>query len=142
MEHVHEILEAPCTPEGLAFTVAVGHLITATAISPSGNTSEFSECFAVSACTLDDFGQTVLAQDKNTLAWTAGEDAKFVKGPVSGVSTYATTDDGTLSGATSLSIFLDNPGGGTGVYYLLRLQDCGSWQTTVGAEPDRDAELQ
>jgi titin len=120
--------------------VALGAPVTATLTSASGNTSEFSACFAAEACTFSTFPHTVLAQDVDTLAWAAPEDARFINGILSLVSTYATTGSGNVSG-TTLDISGAAPEPGSGLYYLLRLEDCGSWQTVLAAEPGRDAGL-
>jgi hypothetical protein len=66
---------------------------------------------------------------------------QWVKGEIAAVGTYATTGGGTLSGATSLDISGDEPAPATGLYYLVRLLGCGSWQSSPGAEPARDAAL-
>ncbi len=68
-------------------------------------------------------------------------DVHFVKGDLAGVTTYQTTAEGSLVGATMLDISLDEPGSGTGIYFVLKPAGCGSWQTEAGAEPDRDAAL-
>ena len=123
--------------------VSDGEMVTATASSTglSTNTSEFSECFAATCLSTAVFGQTVVAKDKNTLSWGTPDHARFVKGDLADVSSYLFTETGELPAATSLDISSDSPGSGNGSYYLIRSLACGSWQTTVGAEPDRDVEL-
>jgi parallel beta-helix repeat protein len=119
--------------------VTPGSPITMTATdTATADTSEFSACFTAEPCTFVVFDQTVLAHDRNTLGWTDPSDANWLKGPIAEVGTYATTGGGVLAGAATLDISADNPGAGTGLYYLLRPSDCGSWQTSPGAEPDRD----
>ena len=36
---------------------------------------------------------------------------------------------------------MDSPAAGGGMYYMVRELGCGSWQTALGAEPGRDADL-
>ena len=57
------------------------------------------------------------------------------------VSAYTATGDGTLLGGTSLDISADSPAVGGGLYYVVMPLGCGSWQTSPGAEPGRDAGL-
>jgi len=88
------------------------------------------------------FGQMVVAAGSNALAWPDPVDVGFVKGDLTDVATYGVTSGGAAAFATSISTFDDNPPPGTGFYYLIRLAgDCmtPSWQTTLGAEPGRDA---
>jgi hypothetical protein len=87
------------------------------------------------------FYQTLTADDAATLAWPTPADVRWVRGDLSGVSGYATLDDGILPGATSLSMAVDSPAPGSGFYYLVRPLDCGSWQTEEEAEPQRDLSL-
>ena len=68
-------------------------------------------------------------------------DVFFVRGNLASVSSYSYFDSGSMSAATSLDISGDNPGPGAGVYYVVREDPCGSWQTSSGAEPDRDNDL-
>jgi len=122
-------------------SVPVGTPITATATGPDG-TSEFSECVGTVACTVVVFPQTVFAQDEDSLAWAAPEDINAVRGPLSDVANYTTTGDPTtLIGATSFDISTDSPGPNSGMYYLVRLTGCGSWQTVLSAQPGRDGAL-
>ena len=64
-----------------------------------------------------------------------------MSGDLSLVSSYAVDVEGTLPLGTSL---VDNvvPGTNEGFYYLVK-PSCavGSWQSTLGAEPGRDAAL-
>ena len=75
------------------------------------------------------------------MTWGAPRDVHFAKGNLADVSIYATTADGPLFLATSLDISADNPLPGQGLYYVVRLLGCGSWQTPLGANPARDATL-
>jgi hypothetical protein len=108
--------------------------------APSG-TSEFSACFASTCATTTVLGQTVTAPDKDSLEWTSPTDVRFVKGNLADVNTYATTGEGVRLGATSLDISADSPAAGTGLYYIVRPELCGSWQTSPAAEPERDVML-
>ena len=125
----------------LAAPVSHGDAITATATDPANNTSEFSACFTATCNTLVVLGQTVRALNNNILQWPAPAAVRFVKGDLAAVSGYSSTGDGTLFGATTLDISVDNPGSGDGMYYLVRPLGCGSWQTTPGNEPPRDGAL-
>jgi hypothetical protein len=87
------------------------------------------------------FGQTVRAQSPQALVWPAAADVAYVRGSLANVSSYATTEVGSLLASSALGIAGDTPGAGAGVYYLVRPLACGSWQTTLGAEPARDAAL-
>ena len=125
----------------LAQPVSNGDAITATANDPQNNTSEFSLCVTASCSTLVVFGSTVLAADKDNLVWSGAQAVRFVRGPLAAVSTYTTTSDGELLGASGLDISGDDPGPGSGFYYLVRPLGCGSWQSSPGVEPGRDAAL-
>jgi hypothetical protein len=89
------------------------------------------------------FGQTVLAAGVDTFSWVLPTDTRFVRGDLTALSAYAFDLTGDLAGATS---FTDAslPAPGSGFYYLFRpAGSClvGSWQTSPGAEPGRDAVL-
>ncbi len=87
------------------------------------------------------FGQDVVAEDSQTFSWPVAAEVVFVKGNLANVSTY------TVDLVDSI-VLTDNltdssePASGAGFYYLVR-PDCvvGSWQTTLGAEPERDLAL-
>jgi hypothetical protein len=88
------------------------------------------------------FGQTVSAQDQSSFSWPNPVDVAFVKGPLADVGTYGVSGGGAASQATSISSADDNPAASEGLYYLVRLAgECStsSWQTSLGAEPGRDA---
>lgn len=101
----------------------------------------FSECFTATCGNRVVFSQTITAQDKDTLAWGAAEDVRWAKGDLVVVSTYTALDDGALLASTSLDISADMPAAGDGFYYVVMPLGCGSWQTSAGAEPGRDAGL-
>ena len=87
------------------------------------------------------FGQDVVAKNSQTFSWPVAADVVFVKGNLANVSTY-TVD---LVDSVALTNDLTDaavPATGTGFYYLVR-PDCllGSWQTSLGAEPERDLAL-
>jgi hypothetical protein len=127
----------------LPVAVGDGEAVTASATTNglSKNTSEFSACVgAVCQQTLP-MAQTVEAQDRNTFIWSPAADVRFVKGNLADVGTYSTVGGGWALNATSMDTSLDDPAPGNGLFYLLRPLGCGSWQTTPGAEPARDAAL-
>jgi len=102
--------------------------------------SEFSACVTADCVGAAEMDQTIVASDKNRLTWPDPSDVRYVKGDLPLVGSYATIEEGVLLAATTLDISADNPATGDGLYYLVRPEGCGSWQT-VGAEPDRDATL-
>jgi len=88
------------------------------------------------------FGDTLVPPDATALIWTTPADVDFVRGDLTAVGSYSTSDSGTLVGATLLDVSSDAPAPGGGLYYLVRYAaGCGSWQTTSGAEPSRDVAL-
>jgi len=107
----------------------------------SGSSSEFSPCISATCATTWEFGQQIEAQDPNTFRWESRADVRYVKGRLAEVSTYGTVGRGWLQNARTLDVSLDQPQPGTGLYYLMRGLACGSWQTLVGDEPERDAAL-
>jgi hypothetical protein len=88
------------------------------------------------------FDQTLLATSATVLGWGAASDVEFVRGDLDAASAYVVSGGGTLAGATGLDLSADDPAAGSGLFYLVRFGGtCGSWQTTPGAEPARDAAL-
>ncbi len=87
------------------------------------------------------FPHPVLATSKSRFSWATHVDVKYVRGDLDLVSTYAFDVSGALA-ATRSHIDPAIPTAGGRWYYLYR-PDCpaGSWQTTAGAEPARDAAL-
>ena len=122
----------------LPAAVGDGEAVTSTATDNFGTTSEFSACFSAVCSSTVVFGQTVLAQDTSTLSWSLPEDVRYAKGTLADVGSYSTTGGGPLFAATSLDISIDAPAPNSGLYYAIRPLACGSWQTTPGAEPQRD----
>ena len=124
----------------LPVRIAAGEAISATATDPTGSTSEFSACSSAAPCSpLEAFGEAILAAaDGNSLFWTTPANVRFTKGELAAVGSYAPTGGGPLVAATSIDVSADAPGPGTGLWYLVRPEPCGSWQTALGAEPGRD----
>ncbi len=87
------------------------------------------------------FGQDVVAEDSQTFSWRVAADVVYVKGDLASVSTY-TVDLVDSVALTNQLTDLSEPVSGAGFYYLVR-PDCvvGSWQTSLGAEPERDLAL-
>jgi hypothetical protein len=87
------------------------------------------------------FGQAVVAEDSQTFSWSEPAEIVYVRGDLSLVSTYMVDLVQALPLGTS---FMDSsvPASSEGFFYLVK-PDCGvgSWQTTLGAEPGRDAAL-
>jgi Tol biopolymer transport system component len=84
------------------------------------------------------FGETVLPVSSTTFAWTTAADVRFVRGPLDMVDVLAVDDSGVVLNALSYS---DSavPTLGAGWYYLFAPDcDARSYQTTLGAEPNRD----
>jgi hypothetical protein len=86
-------------------------------------------------------GQPLLAQDQETFFWSDPAEVAYVRGDLAVVSSYGFDLFGTLALATTL-VDASLPAAGSGIYYLVR-PDCavGSWQSSLGAEPARDAAL-
>jgi hypothetical protein len=79
--------------------------------------------------------------DGQALRWTVPANVEYVRGDLASVGDYVVDNSGSLIHAASL-VDPSVPAAGQGYYYLLRLQGTqASWQTTPGAEPDRDALL-
>ena len=87
------------------------------------------------------FGQEILALDSETLSWAEPAEIDYVRGDLELVDMYIVDVFETLPLGTSFDDPIP-PNTGEGVFYLVK-PDCavGSWQTTLGAEPDRDTEL-
>ena len=87
------------------------------------------------------FGQDVVAEDSQTFSWPVVADVVYVKGDLAGVSTYTVDLVDSIELTDNLTDS-STPASGAGFYYLVR-PDClvGSWQTSLGAEPERDLTL-
>jgi hypothetical protein len=87
------------------------------------------------------FGQDVVAQDQQTFTWPLAADVVYVKGDLAAVSTYVVDVVDSLTLTDNLKDSIE-PASGAGFYYLVK-PDCmvGSWQTSLGAEPERDLVL-
>lgn len=87
------------------------------------------------------FGQSLQATERDTFGWSSALDVLYVRGPLVTVGGYSTDVLLALPQATA---FTDTatPLADAGFFYLVR-PDCpaGSWQTSPGAEPGRDAAL-
>jgi 5-methylthioadenosine/S-adenosylhomocysteine deaminase len=89
------------------------------------------------------FGQTLLANDAGDFTWGGPADVKFVRGDLATMSSYVVDRVGDLAHATAL-VDPDVPEVGSGFFYLVRPAGtcmAGSWQSSPGAEPARDAAL-
>ena len=90
------------------------------------------------------FPETMMSPGSDTMSWGIAMDVRWRKGDLAnlrGPAGYLAGDAGSLRIATSLDISGDHPSAGEGMYYLVREQGCGSWQTSLGSEPNRDADL-
>jgi hypothetical protein len=87
------------------------------------------------------FGQTFLAETVGQFIWPMAAEALYVRGSLGGVGAYDVDQSGFVPLGNALVDF-GEPDAGAGFYYLLR-PDCpvGSWQSSPGAEPGRDAAL-
>lgn len=100
-------------------------------------------CIPEAGCspTVSAFPLTVLAEGPDTLIWGSPEDVRFVRGDLAAVRSYGYFDSGDLIQQAELDISADTPEAGEGTWYLVRPLCCGLWQTSVGAEPGREAAL-
>jgi hypothetical protein len=86
-------------------------------------------------------GQTIRASAPDTFSWPTPAAVAYVRGSLAGVATYAYDLFDTLA-PTSTIVDARSPLPGEGFYYLAK-PSCavGSWQSSPGAEPGRDALL-
>lgn len=83
----------------------------------------------------------LLAEDEQQFTWGFAADVVWVRGPLAGVGSYTVDFVETEIGQSGFRD-LDVPEAGAGFSYLVRPACAvGSWQTTPGAEPARDAAL-
>lgn len=91
------------------------------------------------------FGQDIIASEGDrSFHWSEPMDIRFVAVDPSDLSGYSVLSSGEASHATSLYVGGNVPTLEQGFYYLVRRAgDCavGSWQSSPGAEPGRDAVL-
>ncbi|MFQ5768707.1 MAG: hypothetical protein ACE5ID_12105, partial [Acidobacteriota bacterium] len=91
--------------------------------------------------TLIPFQNTILLTP-TAVTWPDFAAVQYVMGDLTAIQTYPVTREGTLPGATSLDISGDVPAPGARFYYLIKyVSPCGSWQTYLGGEADRDTAL-
>lgn len=86
-------------------------------------------------------GQSIVAAQRDKFAWITPANIVFARGTLDEVSSYLTD---LVQSFESTDSFSDSmiPSTGTGFYYLVRPACAvGSWQSTPGAEPGRDAQL-
>ena len=86
------------------------------------------------------FAETILVNELGRLTWPTPSDVAYVRGDLIDVSSLAVLET-TGSLDVDLIELLDVPSVGSGFYYLVRPLICGSWQTSPGAERDRDDSL-
>ncbi len=107
------------------------------------NPSDNCNFIANAAQNVFTFGQTIRAANKTTFEWNATTDARFVRGPLSGVANYTQNASGLVMEARSYTDASVPVAAGSGFWYLFTV-NCspgGSYQTTLGAEPARDTAL-
>ena len=87
------------------------------------------------------FGQEIIALNSEMFSWSEPAETAYVRGDLALVDMYVVDVFENLPLGTSLDDPTP-PGSGEGFYYLVK-PDCavGSWQTTLGAEPERDTEF-
>ena len=86
-------------------------------------------------------GQTLLALDKDHFGWDHPADVVYIRGNLANASAYSFHFSETL---VSASEFTDDSSvsPGTAYFYMVRPDcDVGSWQTGLGAQPQRDEVL-
>jgi hypothetical protein len=88
------------------------------------------------------FDQRIVAADRDHLVWDRPADVYFVMGSIGDLSAgYGALASGFLPAASALDISSDDPVTSSGFYYPIRSRARGSWQSSIGAEPGRDAAL-
>jgi hypothetical protein len=86
------------------------------------------------------FQETLRALDHSTFGWDTPRQIALWEGDLASVAAYSGSGM-MLVGTTTVSI-AGNPDPGHGRYYLVSYPaPCGSWQSTAGEEPGRDAAL-
>ncbi len=91
------------------------------------------------------FGQTVLFESPGVFGWADRVLVGIVQGNVAGVGGYVTENFVEFATAARAVQVSSDPAPGEGWFYLVRLGSgvCSqpSWQTSLGAEPQRDVDL-
>ena len=92
-------------------------------------------------CASPQFSETLFSPTAESFCWQTPTDSVVVRGPLSEVGSY-TIDSSLTLVSTACVDDVTIPAGGQGFYYLVR-PDCavGSWQTSAGAEPNRDVAI-
>lgn len=87
------------------------------------------------------FGESIVA-DSSNFSWPTATDVVWVRGDLDDVSTYTTLETNIVAAIDQFSHSAFSPTVGAGYYFLVR-PDCvvGSWETSVGVEPDRNPSL-
>jgi len=89
------------------------------------------------------FDQTLTALSKDRISWSSPADIAFVIGDLNEIAALVVLASGARMNAVDVEDPLD-PSPGFGFFYLVKPGGsctAGSWQTVVGAEPERDAAL-
>jgi hypothetical protein len=86
-------------------------------------------------------GQPIVALARTMFTWERPADVVYARGTLAGVAGYA-VDLVQAAGTATYIVDPTMPGSGAGLFYLVR-PGCrvGSWQSSAGAEPGRDAVL-
>lgn len=76
------------------------------------------------------------------ITWTSVQDVDFIRGPLSRVANYTPLGMGHHPAVMSIDVSADIPTAGSGIFYLVKpAEPCGSWQSTSGAQPQRDLRI-
>jgi len=88
------------------------------------------------------FGMEIVASSKTEFSWPDAVDVRYLRGSLALVPDYAYDFVNRVAATTSFVDAMNPPLPATGFYYLAQ-PDCAeaSWQTVLGAEPDRDVSL-
>ncbi|MCP3978316.1 MAG: hypothetical protein GY716_03150 [bacterium] len=87
------------------------------------------------------FPETILPDGTTRFVWQSPHDIEFVRGDLADVASYLVDVWGSQPAAAALTDTLEPPWGAI-YYYLVKLDGfCGSWQSAIAVEPQRDALL-